>query len=182
MLRVHTTFDLLEAHIIASVLRCEGIDARVFDADFVRLDWFKQLVYGGFRIVVAPADAAAALAALERLRTNEFALPDEGLLRCPTCGHEAAGEDPRPRRCVFLALIVLDFVAGSTLVPTTLAAPGLLRLLGVTAALLPGLALRWYKWAAQCRACGHRWHQPPLFAFRHLAAAAERGAAAEASG
>ena len=52
MRRVHTTYDLLEAHALAAMLREHDIEAWLFDADFVRQDWFKMIAYGGYRILV----------------------------------------------------------------------------------------------------------------------------------
>ena len=86
MVRVLRCFDLLEAHILVARLRYGGIDARVFDADFVRQDWFKMLVYGGFRIVVPEESATAARQILQSYRNGELTLPDEdGGTPCPNC-------------------------------------------------------------------------------------------------
>src|SRR5262249_17210914 len=60
--RVFRTYDLLEAHIVAALLREHGIEAWAFDVDFVRLNWFEMLAFGGFRVVASDAsvgDAAA---------------------------------------------------------------------------------------------------------------------------
>ena len=107
MRRIHTTYDLLEAHLITAMLREHGIDAWLFDADFVRQDWFKSIAYGGYRILVREEDVAEARVLLNQYDDEELALVGEQC-RLSELRHTARGAtNPSPRRHVFLALIVL---------------------------------------------------------------------------
>jgi hypothetical protein len=110
MRRAHTTFDLLEGHILTGMLRDSGIEARLFDADFVRQDWFKILAYGGYRVVVRDEDVSDARTLLNQYHEDALALTGEHHSPCPNCLHAAASDDPQPRRNVFLAMLVLPVV------------------------------------------------------------------------
>lgn len=144
MQRVYWTVDLLEAHAIAGFLRSQGIEARVFDADFVRQDWLAALAYGGYRVVVAGGDVAAARDLLARRRNGQFALPDEDhAAPCPRCGSLDVHEDPTWRRVAFAVLFLLQ------------------------------LPIARFKWRYCCGSCGNRWRSPPERTFRELAASAE---------
>ena len=111
MRRVHGTFDLLEAHIIAQSLRYEGIAAWVFDADFVRQDWFKAIAYGGYRVMVADTDVLAAQQHITDYLRGALALPVEKCEAefCTNCATDILTEDSRLRRLVFALLMFLGF-------------------------------------------------------------------------
>jgi hypothetical protein len=95
MQRVYWTLDLLEAHIVADFLRAQGIDAHVFDADFVRQDWLAAIAYGGYRVVAPDDEASAAKRLIIGLRANEFALAEEDVedRACSRCGSRNTMED-----------------------------------------------------------------------------------------
>lgn len=176
MQRVRTAYDLLEALVIVAMLRDAGIEASVFDAEFVRQDWFRMLAYGGFRIMVPDRDAADAVRMLADYDAGAIAPAEaEDRLACPRCTAEAVREDPWPRRWTFLAIIVLSGVQTALLVadaPGTATLVSTIVALGIAAAALPGLLLR-YKWAVRCDACAHRWVARPRRPFAELAHGAE---------
>ena len=181
MMRILRSFDLLEAHIIVARLRVEGIDAHVFDADFVRQNWFRMLAYGGFRIVVPDESASAACDILQRYRAGTLALGDaaddeESSSACPRCRAAAGRDDPQPRRNVFLAFIVYAVVFSLALVRWSPTESGLALL--CCAALggglcLPWLLVRYFKWRLRCPNCAYCWRAPPPNRFAALAQATE---------
>ena len=81
--RIHTSYDLLDAHVLTALLREHGIEAWLFDADFVRQNWFAAIAYGGYRIMVREQDAAAARELLQEQRSGQLALPDATGVPCP---------------------------------------------------------------------------------------------------
>ena len=148
MQRVYWTVDLLEAHLVASFLRAQGIDATVFDADFVRQDWLAALAYGGYRVVTDDGDAVEARRLIDRRRANDFAFDEAeaDVPACPRCGSRDVVEDAARRRIASAILFVF---------------------------LLPVV---WFKWRCRCRACGNSWKALPRKPYRdlaHDAAAAE---------
>jgi Putative prokaryotic signal transducing protein len=177
MVRILRCFDLLEAHIIVARLREDGIDARVFDADFVRQDWFKMLVYGGFRIMVPAESAASARQTLQDYQQGALTLADEGdRLPCQNCQTAGASDDPQPRRNVFLAIIVLSVIDSILLLAWSPSSLDLFLLVIAQIALClcaPWLILRYFKWRMRCQQCGHRWREPPRYRYADLAATAE---------
>jgi hypothetical protein len=143
--RVYWTLDLLEAHVVADFLRAHDIDAKVFDADFVRQDWLASLAYGGFG-VVAPADQySAAMKLIDEWRANAFALEPEAeaVLTCPRCRSQDVVEDPTPRRIASAFLFFL---------------------------MIPGIP---FKRSYACRACDKRWRGTAEQSFGALARAAD---------
>ena len=172
MLRIHTTFDLLEAHIIVALLREQGNEAWLFDADFVRQDWFKSIAYGGYRIVAADSSAAQALIALRSYKNGDLALADETSSECSACGGTTIECDAQPRRNVFIALLIGELLFA--VVFAFLMKPDsfkLAALIGITFALygfvpcfLPMYLRRRYK----CGDCGNRWRALPVASFADL--------------
>jgi hypothetical protein len=177
--RIHTTYDLLEAHLITAMLREHGVGAWLFDADFVRQDWFKSIAYGGYRIVANDNSVAAAKEILQQYKNGSLALPEEYRLICPRCNQHCGSGDPQPRRNVFLAIVLFDLLAAVALVHwntwrthivSTFAVWGGVNLL------LPWLAIWYFKWPSRCDACGHRWREPRRYRHAELAKMAESGA------
>jgi hypothetical protein len=182
MRRVHTTFDLLEGHILAGLLRDNGIEAWLFDADFVRQDWFKSLAYGGYRVVVRDADLLEARTLVASYFDGSLALPAEDAAACPRCAHTSAYDDPQPRRNVFIAMIVLPIVEFVALLRLKLAPVGMLAVFAAQFflyATLPWLILRYFKWRQRCRNCGHRWRLAPAQSHAELARLAQAGDAVQ---
>ena len=145
MQRVYWTLDLLEAHIVAAFLRAHGVDAKVFDADFVRQDWLASIAYGGYRIVAPAEEFADARKLIAELRTDTYAIEKDQVetFACPRCGSCEVVDDPTPRRVASAFLLFLK---------------------------IPGLP---FKWRYRCEACALRWKAPPLRSHRELAIDAE---------
>ena len=151
MQRVYWTVDLLEAHVIAGFLRAEGVDAEIFDVDFVRQDWLAALAYGGYRVVAADEQADTARRLIAHRRANEFVLDEDDpeTPACPRCSSLDVGDDPVPRRIAWaflfffthLSFFVLPFVP--------------------------------FKWRYRCDTCGKRWQALPRHSFRDLARQAD---------
>lgn len=141
MQRVYWTVDLLEAHLVAGFLRARGIDATVFDADFVRQDWLAALAYGGYRVVTDDADAVEARRLIDHRRANDFALEEaeSDAPACPRCGSHDVVEDAAWRRIASAILFVF---------------------------LLPVVS---FKWRCRCRVCGNTWKALPGKPYRDLA-------------
>jgi len=176
MRRVHRSFDLLEAHIIAGLLRDDGVNAEVFDADFVRQDWFKMLAYGGFRIVVPDAEFAEATERIKQYQAGVLASEGDERARCPSCGNHSGHDDPQPRRNVFLAMILLSVIEVPLLIASKPSAVDILAAFGVQVGLcvsLPWLIVRYFKWRVRCDTCGHRWRAAPRHRYAELAQAVE---------
>ncbi len=164
--KIDTTFDLPEAHIIVQMLRAEGVHAELFDADFVRQDWFKAIAYGGYRIMVGDSDVAAARERIQRYRADPATFADSQDPGCPKCGSTDYRDDPQPRRNVYLWLIFGPFplcipvilaghnpVAFSVVVLASMA-------LHVTLCLL---LISYFKHRFVCSACGCRWRGKSVF-------------------
>lgn len=174
MRRVHWTPDLIEAHIVANLLREHGVSAWAFDTEFVRQDWFKVLAFGGYRVMVSNADTDAALHVVGAYRNGELALPDEDVERprCPACNMDNGYEDARPRRVVFMILIASAPLMWITL--SLLRAPAELSwfaasyLIFQLALIWPGLAAYAITWRYRCAGCGRSWHAPPQRAFSDM--------------
>jgi hypothetical protein len=176
MRRVHTTYDLLEGHILTGMLRENGVEAWLFDADFVRQDWFKMLAYGGYRIVVADDAVAAARALLQEYRSGQLTQPDADAAVCPHCGQAACIDDPQPRRNVFLAMLILPFVEFGLLAAWHPSHRQIFDWFAVSVVLytsMPWLLMRYFKWRMRCTQCGHAWRQPPAHGYAQLMRLAE---------
>jgi hypothetical protein len=177
MRRVHTTFDLLEAHILTGMLREHGVAVWLFDADFVRQDWFKSIAYGGYRILVRDEDVAEARTLLNQYDDEELALIGEHAL-CPHCGRAAGRDDPQPRRNVFLAMIMLPIMEYLVFLRWKLSPIGMLVVFAVQFflyATLPWLVMGYFKWRLRCADCGFRWRQPPMHRHAELVRLAQAG-------
>jgi hypothetical protein len=175
--RLHTSYDLLDAHVLTALLREHGIDAWLFDADLVRQDWFKMIAYGGYRIMVRAEDYAAARELLHEQRAGNFALTNDTREPCPRCSSDSAIEDPQPRRNVFLAMIVMLIASSFAFLlrwhPSPQQFVGVMALQIVLYATLPWLMMRYFKWRQRCTHCGHRWREPPRHSYAELARMAE---------
>lgn len=177
MRRLLTTYDLLDAHLLTALLREHGVDAWLFDADFVRQDWFKMLAYGGYRIMVRAEDLAAASGILQERRAGRYALANDTREPCPRCTCHTVIEDLQPRRNVFLAMIVMVIASSFAFLPRWHLSPrqfvGILALQIVLYATVPWLVMRYFKWRQRCTHCGHRWREPPRHSYAELARMAE---------
>jgi len=181
MRRIYKTYDLLEAHLMTAMLREHGIDALLFDADFVRQNWLESIAYGGYRIMVSEdRQIGEAAEILQKYKNGTLAVPGEHCLICPSCGKQQGNENPSPRRHVFLALIVWPWIATIALIAWK---PSTIQTVFAFAAqiglylLLPWLAIWYFKWPSRCGACGHRWREPRRYRHAELAKMAESGAA-----
>lgn len=145
MQRVYWTLDLLEAHIVADFLCAQGIDARVFDAGFVRQDWLAAIAYGGYRVVTPDDEAIAAKKLIVGLRANEFALAEEDVEEraCPRCGARNSVEDPRFRRAA--SALILFFK----------------------------IPVNFFKWRYRCNVCGAHFKSLPEQPFAELSRQAD---------
>ena len=178
MRRIHTTYDLLEAHALVAMLREHDIETWLFDADFVRQDWFKMIAYGGYRILVRDETVADALRVLGEYRNGQLALVEEQRTICPECAHSSGSDDPQPRRNVFLAMIVLGFCGPFALLlwkPSTLALLVAGAVLIIAYISLPWFVVRYFKWRLRCEDCGHRWREAPRYRYAELAGQAAAG-------
>ena len=164
MRRIHTTFDLLEGHLLTAMLREHEIDAHLFDADLVRQDWFKQIAFGGYRVMVRDENANAARKLLQDYSTSRLTLEGEFEEICPHCTRAAGHDDPQPRRNVFLAIIVLAvsvdfaFLSWRPTPSEIICAVTVQILLNLT---VPWFIVRYFKWRLRCASCGWRWRQAP---------------------
>jgi len=179
MRRIHTTYDLLEAHILTQMLRENGIEAWLFDADFVRQDWFKSIAYGGYRILVREEVVGEARELLNLYDDETLVPAGEHGRPCPNCSKLAGIDDPQPRRNVFLAIIALSIAEGVALLQWQPSSADIVIAFVVQVALyisIPWLLLRYFKWRLRCAACGHRWREPPRQRYAELARMAAVGA------
>jgi hypothetical protein len=168
LLRAHWTPDFAEAHIVETLLRAEGIQAWVFDGLLVRQDWFKTLMFGGYRIMVPDADGARALEITRAFRNGELSVPEDEIERppCPRCDGGRGIEDPRPRRGVFALLIVLELLGGTLLLLAFV--PALFFMLSLLV-LIPGVLAWTIKWRYRCPVCRTAWRAPPQRSFAAMA-------------
>ena len=169
--RIDTTFDLPEAHIIVGLLRADGIDAYVFDADFVRQDWFKAIAYGGYRVMVADHDLQAARERIRAYREASTILSDADDPPCPACASSTYRDDPRPRRWVFALYMLLPLLQGAVLL---FVKPSHVQhffwflvdlFVDMTLAML---AISYLKRRYVCDRCGHRWRDLRRFSYSAL--------------
>lgn len=186
--------DYLDALVIMSMLRAEGIDAFLPDDNMVRQNWFQALAYGGFRIVVPTPKKDHAEAILTLYREGQLAVVDDpttvndeldtqaDAAACPHCHQHSTTADGRPRRLAFAALLageVGGFVAAPLDViwlPAVIAtAFGWIvltmewaLLITLLAMLIPGLLRFWLLRRYCCNACGNRWWEAPSGRFADL--------------
>ncbi len=165
MQRIHTTFDLLEAHIVTGLLRENGAEVWACDVDIVRQDWFKMIAFGGFRLLASDASIADALVTLHQYQNGELALPDDHADACPKCGEFCVAHDPQPRRNVFLAMILLSLVESAAFLSlqtlTSIEIIAAFALQFILYLSLPWLVIAYFKWRMRCTACGYRWRESP---------------------
>jgi hypothetical protein len=158
--RVDTTFDLPEAHIVVGLLRSEGIDAHVFDADFVRQDWFRAIAYGGYRILVADEDVPVAIERIRVYREAKPALSDAADAPCPLCSSCTYRDDPRPRRWVFALYILPSLIEVPIILfghPSEVQQFFWFVIDFAVYVMLALLAIAYLKRRYVCDNCGHRW-------------------------
>jgi hypothetical protein len=158
--RAHWTADFAEANIVASLLRANGIDAWVFDAGMASLDWRRTLAIGGYRIMVADTDAAAARELVAAYRKGELELPDAETDQptCPHCGAQKNEEDQRPRRVIFLWLTIGVFpLSGLFFVFSRVPRLPFISLYLVLVFVLTVFLTHWMKRRYRCTSCATTW-------------------------
>ncbi len=113
MFFVDWTPEYIEGHVTVGLLCSNNIDAYLFDENFVRLDWFAILGYGGFRIMVPGHSALEARQLISDFRSGkfEFSTEDSPSPICPRCQGNHTEPDPRPRRRAFFAYMMVSLVA-----------------------------------------------------------------------
>jgi uncharacterized protein (DUF983 family) len=158
--RAHWTADFAEANIVAGLLRANGINAWVFDAGMASLDWRRTLAIGGYRIMVVDADVVAAQELVTTYRKGGLELPDAETDQptCPRCGARRNEEDQRPRRAIFLWLIIGVFpLSGLFFVfRRVLRLPFTVLYLVLVFALTVFL-IHWMKRRYRCASCANTW-------------------------
>lgn len=108
MTRVFWTADFAEAHIVAGLLRANGIAVSVFDAGMAQLNWLQTLAIGGYRVMARATDAPAALHVIAAYRKGELTRSDVQANEpaCPTCLGDHNVENRNPRRVAFAFLLM----------------------------------------------------------------------------
>lgn len=177
MRRAYWSADFGEAHVVEAMLRAHGFHASVFDAGIVRLDWFKTLAFGGYRVMVPAAQMASAQQLLADYVSGAMAFADDDLdvPPCPRCSGHAVADDPRPRRVVFGALLAAELAPIALFSsPVFLLIAGLLPFLPLAASPLLGSRYR-------CESCGAAFATPrhSFEALAHAVAEAEENASME---
>lgn len=137
---VEWSAEYVEAHVIAMLLRAHDLEAVVFDENFVRQNWFELLGYGGFRIMTPEHQFPEAKRLVSAYRSDILRVRDsrDDYPECPYCGAHETGQDPRPRRALFIVYIVF----------------------GCLIALVPMLIRRLVVGRYCCRQCRHTWREP----------------------
>lgn len=137
---VEWSAEYVEAHVIAMLLRAHDVEAVVFDENFVRQNWFELLGDGGFRIMSPEQQLPEAKRLVAAYRSDILQVHDtrDDEPECPHCGAHETGQDPQPRRMLFLVYIVFGWLI----------------------ALVPMLIRRLVVGRYRCRQCRHTWHEP----------------------
>jgi len=161
MQRVHWSADYAEAHVVEAMLRAHGCNGSVFDAALVRRDWFKTLVFGGYRLMVPDEELSAARELISQYRSGALSLPDSEADRppCPRCGLGLVTDDPRPRRMAF-ALLILSGISGPLILflsPANVSPTASITLGFALGLVLPGVLGWLVKSRYRCGACGIAW-------------------------
>jgi hypothetical protein len=162
MQRAYWSADFAEAHIVEAMLRAHGVQAWVFDALLVRQDWFRTLMFGGYRVMVPDGDASRAAELLDGYRTGRLAVPEEAVERpaCPRCAMPGS-DDPAPHRFVFMLLIAAyALITTGLMVLQWSDAPSMLVASLVCFSFVPFVAItlaRWLKGRYFCTQCGAHW-------------------------
>jgi hypothetical protein len=141
---VHWTAEYIEGHVIVGLLRANGMDAWLFDENFVRQDWFAILGYGGFRIMVPRRAVPDARQIISDYRNGKLELDNELAPgpACPRCASQETEADLWPRRWVFLAYFFVGMIA-----------------------LLPALLRRIVYGRYRCTRCRRTWREPRASSF-----------------
>jgi hypothetical protein len=177
MRRAHWTLDWHDAHIVAQMLRHEGIGAWVFNDNIVRTDWMQAIAYGGYRVMIDDGDLADAQKHIDDYLHGKrrLASADEDLDPCPSCGAHAVRDNAVPRRFlfvwfflsflsvpVFLAIAVAHYASSLRLVDIAGAmALSTVVFFLLTAVLPPIYSAHRLKWQYRCDNCAHRWQALP---------------------
>jgi predicted RNA-binding Zn-ribbon protein involved in translation (DUF1610 family) len=173
---IHTTYDLLEGHIIVSMLRENDIEAWLFNADFVRQNWLQSIAYGGYRIMATDSSAVDAIAQIKNYRNGSLSLADASTDVCPRCGSLEIQEDPQPRRNVFIFLIAQDVLLLPFFLTKRMSPAETFALIVITLvlyAILFAVLPAYFKSRYRCTNCGNRWRQLPRVPYSELAQQAE---------
>jgi len=168
--RAYWSADFAEAHVVEAMLRAHGVQAWVFDALLVRQDWFKTLMFGGYRVMVPDEDASRAADLIGEYRAGALAVAD-GVVERPTCPRCTAPgqDDPMPRRVVFALLIASDvlFTIGYMLSTGVTGMMVAMVLVGsvIAAPIMAVLFTHYLKGRYACPQCATRWRASrPSFA------------------
>lgn len=165
MRRAYWSADFAEAHVVEAMLRAHGVQAWVFDALFVRQDWFKTLGLGGYRVMVADADVARAAELIGEYRAGALAITDDAseLPACPQCATPGRA-DAEPRRVVFIAYMGLHVLILAWLMFAEYANSTTAIILGgglIAAPIAAIVAARCLKGRYVCPQCSTRWRTRP---------------------
>jgi hypothetical protein len=166
---VERTPEYLDSLVLLALLHSRQIDAKLFDENIARQNWFEILAYGGFRIMVPSPDLPLARETLVEYRSGILQRTDEetGLSTCPAC-HAQSGEfDHRQRRWVFLGcfvnglvLIALAIFREEPLVPYLVFSCVFWLLL-----MMPWLLRYVINNRLRCSRCRHAWRESPRTPF-----------------
>lgn len=182
---VDWTPDHLHGLILVALLHSWGIDARLFDENFVRQNWLKTLAYGGFRIVVPAKDLQSSREILADCRRGALQSPDEESERadCPACHSRSVGFDHRQRRWIFLAYLTICILQAVLLIADTDRVDLYLglELLVVLAKMMPWLLRYIVNNRLRCSDCLHAWRELPRTPFARQQQEAELASAATSS-
>jgi hypothetical protein len=147
MKRAFWTLRLHDAKIVAGLLRSEGVTTFVFDDGIAQIDWLAASAYGGFRVMVADADAVRAAELVRAWQQGAFRYvdPDPDIDdRCPQCaGHEVVAAETRSG----VALIIM---------------------------VVTGKPLYWPSPRLRCETCAHSWQPAKRHDYATLARQAEQ--------
>jgi len=102
--------DLGTARLAQSRLEAEGIRTHLADENFGTAQPWNDVLVGGYRLMVAGADAEAARDLLGELERARAAATDE----CPKCGSKEVREGAAGRRFAFLSIFLLNLPLGRT--------------------------------------------------------------------
>ncbi len=166
---VERTLDYMDGLVFVALLRGTGIQAHLFDENFVRQNWFEILAYGGFRIMVPAQDLQTAREILAEFRRGALQLDESevGRPRCPACHAYSCEFDHRQRRWVFLAALVYLLV--QSLLSIFLVGGWILYLVLTSAFLLvtsmPFLLRFVVNNRLRCVECAHAWRDLPRVPF-----------------
>lgn len=166
---VERTLEYMDGLVFVALFRARSIDAVLFDENFVRLNWFEVLAYGGFRIMVPTQDLQAAREILIEFRSGALERDEEEMDRstCPAC-HAHSGEfDNRQRRWIFVAYLAFglatDFL--SLLLDDSVVPYFVFTSAFMVATSIPCLLRFVANNRLRCSQCAHAWHEWPRVPF-----------------